>query len=503
MARKHAHVAEVLEGRRAGVLLHPTSLPGPRDCGDLGKEAYRFVDFMAASGLSVWQMLPLGPTHSDLSPYQCLSVHAGSPRLISFELLVDWGWLAPEALPTNCNTPAQRDACLQVCLNGFQRLAGDDERAAYQKFSADHASWLQDYALYQAIRIDQHGASWTDWPAPLRDRDVLALEEAGRRLAAMVERVRFEQFLFFSQWHRLRDYANERQVLLFGDIPIFVAHDSAEVWAHRENFAVDECGALVTVAGVPPDYFSETGQRWGNPHYRWEHMEADGFQWWIERIATQLDLFDLVRIDHFRGFEAYWEIDAAAQTAIDGHWVKAPGKALFKVLEARFDPLPLVAEDLGIITPKVDALRRRFGLPGMKVLQFAFDGDPKNVYLPPHHEVDSVVYTGTHDNDTSLGWFNALSPDQQAAVRGYMANSQEEMPWLLIRVALMSVAGLALIPLQDWLGLDTEHRMNRPGTEGENWRWRFRWEQLPEGLEDRVRHLLEVYDRLVEPDGKN
>ncbi len=494
----HGHVAEVLAGRRAGVLLHPTSLPGGRDGGDLGKEAYRFVDFMVASGLSVWQMLPLGPTHGDLSPYQCLSVHAGNPSLISFERLVEWGWLAPDAMPADCAIPAQRDACLQLCLNGFQRNADGEERAAYKAFMSEHAHWLEDYALYQAIRIDQQGRSWIDWPAALRDRDAKAIKEAARRLAATMERVRFEQFLFFRQWHQLRDYANERQVLLFGDIPIFVAHDSAEVWAHRENFAVDECGAPLTVAGVPPDYFSETGQRWGNPHYRWDHLQEQGFRWWVERIATQLDLFDLVRIDHFRGFEAYWEIAADTETAIDGRWVKAPGEDLFEALEAGFDPLPLVAEDLGTITPEVDELRKRFGLPGMKILQFAFDGDPKNVYLPPHHEVNSVVYTGTHDNDTTLGWFQSLSPEEQAAVRGYLGNSPEDMPWLLIRTALMSVADLVLVPMQDWLGQGSEHRMNRPGTEDENWRWRFRWEQIPEGLELRIRHLVEVYDRLVE-----
>lgn len=485
-------VARVLGGRRAGVLLHPTSLPGPREQGDLGPEAYRFVDFLARSGLSVWQTLPLGPTHEDYSPYQCLSVHAGNPRLISSEVLVDWGWLTAEFSQHG----QAAGEWMVAAYNGFQRHGGEGVHAEYRDFVQSHSHWLQDYALYIALRDDLQGRSWVRWPEVLRDRAPAALDEARRRLAAAIERVRFEQFVFFRQWHQLRRYANEHKVLLFGDIPIFVAHDSAEVWAHRDLFSVDEHGQARKVAGVPPDYFSETGQRWGNPQYDWERMQAGNFQWWVDRIATQLDLFDLVRIDHFRGFEAYWEIDASAELAVDGCWVKAPGEALFSRLQARFDPLPLVAEDLGTITPEVDELRSRFGLPGMKVLQFAFDGDPGNIYLPHHHQTDCVVYTGTHDNDTSLGWFNALDAGQQAMVRGYLANSQEEMPWLLIRTALMSVAQLAMVPLQDFLAMGSEQRMNRPGSDNGNWRWRFRWEQVPEGLEQRIRHLVEVYDRL-------
>jgi 4-alpha-glucanotransferase len=485
-------VARVLGGRRAGVLLHPTSLPGSRGQGDLGPEAYRFVDFLARSGLSVWQTLPLGPTHEDYSPYQCLSVHAGNPRLISSAVLADWGWLAAEFREQGQNG----SECLAAAYDGFRHQGEQVAQAEYRDFVQSHSHWLHDYALYIALRDDLQGCSWVRWPEALRDRDPGALDEARHRLAGTIERVRFEQFVFFRQWHQLRRYANERKVLLFGDIPIFVAHDSAEVWAHRELFAVDEHGQARKVAGVPPDYFSETGQRWGNPQYDWERMQAGNFQWWVDRIATQLDLFDLVRIDHFRGFEAYWEIDASAELAVDGCWVKAPGDALFSRLQARFDPLPLVAEDLGTITPEVDALRSRFGLPGMKVLQFAFDGDPGNIYLPHHHQADSVVYTGTHDNDTSLGWFNALDAGQQAMVRGYLANSPEEMPWLLIRTALMSVAQLAMVPLQDFLAMGSDQRMNRPGSENGNWCWRFRWEQVPEGLEMRIRHLVEVYDRL-------
>lgn len=494
MTRSPPHpIAKVLGQRRAGVLLHPTSLPGNREQGDLGPEAYRFIDFMVNSGLSVWQTLPLGPTHEDRSPYQCLSVHAGNPHLISPEILVEWEWL-PADVSLQRETLGQD--WLQVAYNGFKRKADGGEHTEYSAFQASNARWLEDYALYIALRTELHHRSWMQWPDVLRDRDEGHLNEARKRLAAAIERVRFEQFVFFRQWHQLRRYANEHQVLLFGDVPIFVAHDSADVWAHREEFDVDEHGHARKVAGVPPDYFSATGQRWGNPQYNWQRMQEEGFQWWVERIATQLDLFDFMRIDHFRGFEAYWEIDAASELAIDGRWVKAPGEALFAKLQASFDPLPLVAEDLGTITPEVDALRRQFGLPGMKILQFAFDGDPKNLYLPPHHEIDSVVYTGTHDNDTTLGWFNALGSEQQTMLRGYLANSQEDMPWLLIRTAMMSVAQLAMVPMQDFLVMGSDQRMNIPGTDSGNWHWRFQWQQVQQGLELRIRHLVEVYDRL-------
>ncbi len=488
-------VAQVLGRRRAGVLLHPTSLPGPHACGNLGPDAYRFVDWMTRTGLSVWQTLPLGPTHDDGSPYQCLSVHAGNPRLISFERLAQWGWISTEAVQQTLDDVPARSALLQVAMNGFLSLDDDQLQTEFTDFKQHHAHWLDDYALYIALRQEMHHKCWWQWPVNLRDRNAEALQQASARLAAAIALVQFEQFVFFRQWHELRDYANEHDILLFGDVPIFVAHDSADVWAHRRYFSMDESGEAITVAGVPPDYFSATGQRWGNPQYDWEVLEADGFQWWVERIDTQLDLFDLVRVDHFRGFEAFWEIPASAENAVDGQWVKAPGEALFQRLQASFHPLPLVAEDLGIITSEVDALRKQFGLPGMKVLQFAFDGDGKNAYLPPHHEQDSVVYTGTHDNDTTLGWFQALNSEQQAMVRGYLANSQEEMPWLLIRFALMSVAQLCMIPMQDWLGLDGRHRMNQPGTEVGNWAWRFQWEQMPKGIELRIQHLLQVYDR--------
>ncbi|MFQ5642626.1 MAG: 4-alpha-glucanotransferase [Thiogranum sp.] len=486
---------QLFSQRRAGILLHPTSLPGAAGNGDLGSDAYRLVDFMAECGLTLWQTLPLGPPHEDLSPYQCLSVHAGNFRLISLQLLVEQGWLDDAALDESADLDAQRKVRLTAAYNGFQRKGSDDERDAFVAFKKEHARWLDDFALYRSIRTAQGERAWYDWPEVLRDRDSDALDSERKRLAAQVEQVRFEQFLFYRQWKQLRCYANDRGVLLFGDIPIFVAHDSADVWAHREWFSVDASGQLEVVAGVPPDYFSATGQRWGNPHYRWEALKKDGFGWWLERIRSQMEMFDLMRIDHFRGFEAYWEIDAQAETAIDGHWVKGPGEGFFQVLKQVFDDLPLVAEDLGVITPEVTALRRQFELPGMKILQFAFDGSSDNPYLPHNHEELSVVYTGTHDNNTTLGWYHELSDEQRRAVCHYLGDSSEPMPGLLVRTALASVARLAVIPMQDILGLDAAHRMNVPGVTEGNWRWRFEWDQVQDECRQRMQDWVRLYGR--------
>ena len=477
----------ILGRRRAGILLHPTSLPS----GELGADAYRFVDFLSGAGISVWQVLPLGPTHEDRSPYQCMSTHAGSELLINLALLVEWGWL------TEQDIAAQDDhaTALRKARQAFSQAPAAAQRG-YQSFLTVHHHWLNDYVLYRALRARHQGVAWWDWPVAVRDRSDSALAQARVELAETIEQIRFEQFLFFRQWEALRHYANTKGVLLFGDLPIFVAHDSAEVWAQREYFAIDTHGKLLTVAGVPPDYFSETGQRWGNPHYRWERMQDDGFAWWLTRLRTQLELYDLVRIDHFRGFEAYWEIPAEEETAVNGRWVQAPGEAFFAELHRQFDPLPLIAEDLGVITPEVDALRRKYKLPGMKILQFAFDGGPDNPYLPHHHERNSVVYTGTHDNNTTVGWFESLSAESRAHVLEYLGvGTEPSMPWPLIRAAFASVARLAVLPMQDVLELDAEHRMNMPGTTKGNWNWRFAWEQLPEGLADRLRKMVWMYGR--------
>jgi 4-alpha-glucanotransferase len=321
------------------------------------------------------------------------------------------------------------------------------------------------------------------------------LGEFSERHAGLIEQACFEQYLFFSQWYALRAYANERGVLLFGDMPIYVAHDSADVWANRDLFTIDEAGASDVVAGVPPDYFSATGQRWGNPLYRWDVLKQRNYGWWVDRFRTQLDLFDIIRLDHFRGFEKYWEIPAASETAVNGRWVDGPGEDLLNALVQEFGELPLVAEDLGVITPEVDALRLQYGFPGMKILQFAFESGPDNPYLPENHEPLSVVYTGTHDNDTTLGWYASASSELQRLVHEYLGTTEDDMPWPLIRAALESKAVLAIIPLQDLLALGSEHRMNTPGSLGGNWRWRFDWSQVPETLPERLRALVKQAGR--------
>jgi 4-alpha-glucanotransferase len=444
-----------------------------RTQGDLGQDARRFIDFLQAAGMTVWQMLPLGPTHADRSPYQCLSVHAGNRALVSLADLVEKGWLDE----VTTGAPSFGDS-LKLARSGFENSATRADKKAYAGFRTRHASWLEDYALYQAIRETQDAHSWYRWPAALRDREPAALESFSEEQAGLIEQVCFEQFLFFMQWSALRDYAHQHGVLLFGDVPIYVAHDSADVWANRELFTIDAAGELEVVAGVPPDYFSETGQRWGNPLYRWDRISQLDYRWWLDRFRTQLALFDILRLDHFRGFEKYWEIPATAETAVDGHWVEGPGVALFERLQQDFGELPLVAEDLGIITPEVDALRLGLGFPGMKILQFAFDGGEDNPYLPQNHEPLSVVYTGTHDNDTTLGWYEQLDDAGRENVDAYMPADTSGMPLAMISTALESTSCLAIIPMQDLLGLGSDARMNTPGTSSDNWSWRFTWDQV-------------------------
>ena len=482
-----------LNTRRFGVLLHLTSLPGSGPCGDLGWEAFNFVNFLADCGVSLWQMLPIGPPQGGLSPYQTVSAHAGDPRLIGLEPLLRAGWL--DQLPADPGQDAAKAAGLHQAYLGFRQTATAEQRHALDHFIETHAHWLEDYALFRAVS-EQRQASWWQWPKGLRTRERRALTQARNKLAAELDYIRWEQFVFFEQWAALRAHAQQAGVQLFGDMPIFVAHDSAEVWARPQDFDLNADGSLRVVAGVPPDYFSETGQRWGNPLYRWDQLQASGFQFWVERIQTQLELFDLVRIDHFRGFDAYWEIPATEEYAINGTWVDAPGAELFTHLQQTLGPLPLVAEDLGVITPGVDKLRRDFGLPGMKILQFAFDGGADNPYLPHHHEPDAVIYTGTHDNDTTLGWYQSLSPDEQHHVNEYLGFASEPMPWPLIRSALASVGNLAIVPMQDLLALDGNHRMNRPGTIEGNWGWRFAWNAIPPELAGRLRQLVTLYGRL-------
>jgi 4-alpha-glucanotransferase len=485
-------VHSLLKRRRAGVLLHITSLPGPGATGDLGSQAYRFVDFLVASGMSVWQILPIGPTMHDNSPYQSSSVYAGNPRLISLEMLLERGWL--DELPDEPISDEKKSTAIKVACEAFRKHASDEERHEYQRFIAEQKLWLEDYALFQALKQEE-STCWWDWKKSIRDREPMALAMARARLKQVIETICFEQFLFYTQWLLLKQYANARGVLLFGDIPIFVAHDSAEVWAHREFFDLLEDGHPRVIAGVPPDYFSETGQRWGNPLYCWNKLAEDNFSFWVGRLKVQSTLFDLLRIDHFRGFEAYWEIPAEEETAVNGHWVDAPGDELFSVLYKKLPDLELVAEDLGVITPEVDALRKAYDLPGMKILQFAFSGGADNPYLPFHHTKDAVVYTGTHDNDTTLGWYRGLDDQSREFVDDYLGKPREIMPWPMIRSALASSANLAMIPLQDILGLDSSHRMNTPGTTEGNWDWRFDWDMVKPETESRLMHRVKMYGR--------
>ncbi|MDB6062791.1 MAG: 4-alpha-glucanotransferase [Verrucomicrobiaceae bacterium] len=480
--------------RRAGILLHPTSLPShhPDACGDIGPEAHRFLAFMAASGFNVWQMLPIGPTHSDRSPYQSLSVHAGSSDLISFADLFERGLLQLDEM----HWP--RAQALAAAAQRFNVLLVEDPSLEenFQIFCESNSAWLDDFALFNAAREAREHSPWFDWEIPLRDRDASAMAAERNREKVRIDAVKFEQFIFLEQWQSLHAEAKRLGIALFGDLPIFVAHDSADVWAQPKLFNLDAAGQLLTVAGVPPDYFSETGQRWGNPHYAWDRMEADNFAWWRGRIAAQLRYFDLLRIDHFRGFEAYWEIPADSDTAINGRWVKAPGQALLRAIFDDYPALPLVAENLGIITPEVEALRAEFNLPGMLILQFAFDGSRDNPYVPHRHKPIEVVYTGTHDNDTTLGWYLELDAQARARVDSYLGHSSEPMPRPLIRSALASVAVLAIIPLQDLLELDSSHRMNIPGTAENNWGWQFDWSQLAENAQGRFRNWLTTYGRI-------
>jgi 4-alpha-glucanotransferase len=487
--------ATILAQRRAGILLHPTSLPGEPANGDLGEDAHRFVDFLAASGISVWQILPHGPTHDDGSPYQALSVHAGNSLWIGLRELVYCGWLNALDQPPAGKEIAWRRMKLREAFQAFEYGARQEEREAFREFCESQAHWLDDFSLFMVLREEQEHRSWQDWPAELRNRDPEALYHARARLLGSVNQVKFEQFLFFRQWFALRAYATSKGVLLFGDLPIYVSLDSADVWAHREQFDLDEDGNARTVAGVPPDYFSATGQRWGNPHYNWELMQEQGFSWWHARMRSLVSLYDLVRIDHFRGFEAYWSIPADQTDAVKGEWIKAPGEALFSSLVSEFGPLPVVAEDLGVITDAVTALRKRFGFPGMRILQFAFGGGADNPYLPHNHELDTVAYTGTHDNDTTRGWFAQLDESEREHMSDYLGRPQEDMPWPLARAALASVAGLAVLPMQDVLELGAEARMNTPSTSDGNWRWRFSWDQLTDARQARLAHLVRLYGR--------
>ena len=478
----------VFDRRRAGVLLHPTSLPDATH-GALGQAARSFVDWLVAGGFSVWQLLPLGPVGPDRSPYFARSNHAGDPGLVDLETLAAHGLIEPASLAT-----AQRTELLAAAGRRL-RMVGGADRDAFEHFLAQETHWLGDYALFTAIQAQQQDRPWWDWPEPLRRRAPAALDRARQELAAPVADIEACQFFFHWQWHALRDYAASKGVRLFGDLPIYLAPDSVEVWAHTELFQLDDGGRPTAVAGVPPDYFSDDGQLWGNPLYRWQAHERTAFAWWLERLRAQFDLFDLVRIDHFRGLEGYWAVPAGAPTAAVGEWCKAPGEALLARARDTFGSLEVVAEDLGVITPEVEQLRDRFALPGMRVCQFGFDGEQRNVHVLHNWIARSVGYTGTHDNDTTAGWFAELDPRAQRLVTDYVGAQRADIVPALLRSVLASVAVLAIAPMQDLLGLGTAARMNLPGSTEGNWGWRFRWPDVPAGLAAQCRHWNELYGR--------
>jgi 4-alpha-glucanotransferase len=477
-------------------LLHPTSLPGECGIGDLGKWAYRFVDFLVESGQQLWQILPLGPPGYGNSPYQAYSSIAGNPLLISIDMLVERDWLSPDALQQISRLPESKvdfDAVtplktnlLKKAARTFSRRTGDPLRPEFLEFCTRMKSWLDPYAEFMALKEANGGLAWTGW-------------KQGEADAQDVRDQQFIQFEFFRQWKQLKRYCNGRGIEIIGDIPIFVAHDSSDVHSHPELFDLDEKGYPRVVAGVPPDYFSKTGQYWGNPLYRWEEMERTGYRWWIDRIRAVLDLVDIIRLDHFRGFEKYWEIPTGSATAVQGHWVEGPGDNLFQALLQALGRMPFVAEDLGYITPEVHRLRDRWGFPGMRVLQFAFgDDSPENRHRPSNYVRNCVAYTGTHDNDTTAGWFAARTPQRQAerenALR-YMESDGSDPVWGFIRMLLASVADTVILPMQDVLALGSEARMNIPATTGNNWRWRMQTDQLKPELAQRLREMNRIFER--------
>ena len=497
--------------RSAGVLLHPTSLPGWYGIGDFGPSAFWFIDWLADSGCKLWQILPLGPTGYGDSPYQCFSAFAGNPYLISPDFLLRDDLLHQDDLIGVPDFPVDKVDYghiipwkLNLLERAFIRFKSTPRsvRQEYERFCAENVSWLPDYALFMALKEANGGGAWDGWPEPLRKRDSDSLAEAGKRHAEAVERFKFYQFVFFRQWGAVRDHAHERGLKIIGDIPIFVAFDSADVWANPELFYLDETGQPTVVAGVPPDYFSTTGQLWGNPLYRWDVLKDRDYDWWIARFRAVLRQVDIVRLDHFRGFAGYWEIPAGSKTAETGRWVPGPGDEFLSVVESALGEsstgpsagLPIIAEDLGEITPDVVELRDQFELPGMKILQFAFSG-PDNDFLPHNYPAHCVTYTGTHDNDTVRGWYESAPEDERDFARRYLNIDGSNFSWELTRAAWASVAVYAIAPLQDLLGLGKEARMNFPSTLGNNWSWRMSGDELNEELQRRLRELNFLYLR--------
>ncbi len=503
-------VVKTTRRRRSGILLHITSLPSSSGTGDFGPWAYKFAEFLESAGQSCWQILPLTPTdpvHGN-SPYHSSSAFALNPIFLSGEILEQWGWIADEAVASLNEGADQGRARYEKAISDKQKIAdlfiekyaNRGKPAGYDDFCEKQRYWLEDYALFNVIKRGIDGRSWTEWPAELRDRNPSALEEIKQAHSSEIEKVRFVQFLLYSQWMALKDFCNEKGILILGDMPIYVVHDSADVWGHPELFNLDKEKRPLTVAGVPPDYFSDTGQLWGNPVYRWDVLKETGYAWWIQRIRYNLALYDMVRVDHFRGFVGYWEVPASERNAINGRWVQAPAWDFFACIKSELGDVPIIAEDLGVITPDVTEVRRYFGFPGMKILLFAFGEDlPTNPYAPHNLEKECIVYTGTHDNNTVRGWFeNEASPEQRERVFRYLGRdiSAEEAHLEFVRMAMMSVANTAIFPMQDVLGLGEEARMNRPARREGNWLWRLLPEQIDSMLARHLRDMAEIYGRI-------
>ena len=497
-----------MKRRGSGILLHITSLPSAYGIGDLGPEAYRFADFLAETKQSIWQILPLNPTdlaHGN-SPYQSVSAFAGNPLLISPELMVREGFLAQsdvENVPGYQIRPIDYRAVIaskeRIFRVAYERLQQEGKRHEYERFCAENSSWLDDFALFMALKGHFTQKGWTEWPQEVQERQRDALGSLRRELHDTIEKTKFLQYVFFKQWRSLKDYCNQRGIQIFGDIPIYVIHESADVWANPELFTLDDERKPTVVAGVPPDYFSETGQLWGNPIYRWDVLRERGYGWWIQRVGHNLKLFDLIRIDHFRGLIGYWEVPAGETNAVNGKWVEAPAEDFFNALLRRFPQLPIIAEDLGVITPEVREIMHRFELPGMKVLLFAFGEDlPTNPYIPHNLPRNCVLYTGTHDNNTVRGWFEReATPEIKKRLFHYLGREvpADRIHLEMIRLAMMSVANMVIVPMQDILGLREEARMNRPATSQGNWQWQLLPEQLQPSVAERLLEMTELYGR--------
>ena len=494
--------------RAAGVLLHPTSLPSRGGIGDFGPAAYAFVDFLAAARQGVWQVLPLGPLGYGNSPYSSTSAFAGNPLLISLERLASRGWIGHDKIShlDSKSDPVAYDRVFATKMpllfeagRAFVASASASVRERFEHFCFQNAWWLDDFVLFDAIRARKKLASWNEWPTDLAHREPAAMEKARKELAGDLKIRSALQFAFYEQWQALRRYCSERRIRIVGDVAIFVNYDSADVWIHRDLFRLNENLESEVVSGVPPDFFSKTGQRWGNPLYRWDVMKAQGYEWWIQRLRWATRNCDYIRLDHFRGFDQFWEIPASDPTAINGRWVDGPRDDLFHKLRDALGGLPFFAEDLGYITPEVHALRERLQIPGMAVLQFGFGDEGAHMYLP-HRAAGKVIYTGTHDNDTTAGWFKSGAVDHERRnAECYLGRCEDGIHWAFIRAALTSVADLALIPLQDVLGFGSEARMNTPSMDGGNWQWRLALGQLTPEITAKLAHLVEVTDRLPQP----